>query len=141
MRYGELALDLSGGRIWAFSGGFVWIGIGICLSLGEVWRGWRRRETVGRCVMVMHDRSANSYSYMFEDPADPTIVSHLKGDGVRRHFREGERVTLSYDPKNHRDTKLAEDRTRLDPWWGVLYVSPFGLIPLALAWVGLSLRG
>ncbi|EGJ76184.1 hypothetical protein STTU_3395 [Streptomyces sp. Tu6071] len=72
-------------------------------------------------------------------PADPTIVSHLKGDGVRRHFREGERVTLSYDPKNHRDMKLAEDRKRGDPWWGVLYVSPFGLIPLALAWIGLSI--
>nr|WP_203607506.1 DUF3592 domain-containing protein [Streptomyces sp. SID11385] len=137
-----MALDLSGGRIWAFSGGFVWIGMGICLSLGELRRGRRRRETEGRCVSA--GRSArDSYTYLFRDPADHSIEAHTKvrGGSRERHFREGQRVTLSYDPRNHRDTKLAEDRSRFDPWWGVLVVSPFGLIPLAQAWVGLSILG
>ncbi|EGJ76183.1 hypothetical protein STTU_3394 [Streptomyces sp. Tu6071] len=141
MPYSELALDLSGSGIWFFTGGFVWIGFGILLSFGEVRRGRRRRETTGKCVSSSYRPSDRSYSYLFRDPTDSTVEAHIrvKSGGGRGHFKEGQSVTLSYDPKDHRDTKLAEERSRLDPWKGVLYVSPFGLIPLAQAWIGLSI--
>ncbi|MEU6441415.1 DUF3592 domain-containing protein [Streptomyces sp. NPDC047046] len=140
MLYSELAVDLSGGAIWFFTGGFVWIGIGILLSLGEVRRARRRRETTGKCVSSSYRPSDRSYSYTFRDPADSTIEARVRvGSGAgQRHFSEGQSATLSYDPRDHRDAKLAEERSRLDPWKGVLYVSPFGLIPLTQAWVGLS---
>lgn len=90
----------------------------------------------GRCTSAS-EFASGTHRFVFESNWNPEVTVFLAGK--RPQYRVGDAVTISYDPKDLRDAKLAEHRSRLDPWKGVLFISlPCGLFAALLVWVALG---
>ncbi|NEA37793.1 hypothetical protein [Streptomyces sp. SID11385] len=132
---GQLLALNAGGSPWAYSIGLIWVAIGAWVSAREMIKGRRRTVGPGHCVLITPLADGASHC-MFELDSDARFARFLTQKTPA--FAVGDPVTLSYDPQDTGDVVLAEERSGLDAWKGVLFISPIGLVVLLLTWVTFS---
>ncbi|MEU4653087.1 DUF3592 domain-containing protein [Streptomyces sp. NPDC023723] len=132
MHHVYLASDGSVGYRWSYAIGVLWIGIGVWGSVREVMKRRRRVEVSGQCVSSRYVAD-DVYHVSFQAIPDSRIEVFKKEKRAR--FKEGAKVTISYDPKDRSDAELAGDRSAFDPWKGILFISPIGIFIILVLWL------